>query len=61
MAAGVMFGPQRPSTVRRLVSKLQDLGEGDFLRLERVFRLTGYERLDRLPQVFGRNILSRSL
>ena len=40
-------------TVRRLVSKLQGLLEGKTLRLERVFRLTGHQRLDRLPQVFG--------
>ena len=45
--------PQSFCTVRRLVSKLQGLVEGKTLRLERVFRLTGHERLDRLPQVFG--------
>ena len=27
--------------------------EGKSLRQERVFRLTGHERLDRLPQVFA--------
>jgi len=44
-----------------LVSKLQGLTEGESLRLERVFRLTGRKRLDRLPQVFGWAIIHHGL
>jgi hypothetical protein len=40
-------------TVRWLVSKLQEAGEGVSLRLAVFFWLTASERLDKLPQVFA--------
>ncbi len=40
-------------TLRLLVLKLQEGGEGFSLRLACVFRLTALGRLDRLPQVFA--------
>jgi len=61
MPSNTRFQPRRAFTLRCLVLKLQGLRGGVSLRLERVFRLTGQERLDRLPQVFGWKHPSRSL